>query len=376
MANANTANNTWLLQSAEVLRKIVIRSDRIKTEMTQDKSPRKHAAQRVELTESPKDLLADALAPFMFWLSLASLGLTATVLVLWIDVPRVDETYVSSEESTVSTANAAMDVPTDEFELTALAWGLAAFGLLIGMWPIFTAEQLLYFVKTKRGESFHRQHRYWWAFCLCPPLRMCARHRGSRDRIWLPRLGWQVADHRLIRRLERAFSLPMIGIAMLILPVLGLQTFYQDRIAEYPTLRAALHIGTGVIWFAFATEFIVMVSVTPHKFAYCRKHWLDLIIILLPLISFLRTLRILRAAKLMNLGKVQQLSRLMRVYRLRGVALRGWRALLLLDLAQRLLLSSPEKRIRKLEALCIEKERELEQLREQIESLKTQSGPN
>ena len=337
--------------------------------MKRDISPQQIAGQPAS---SPTDQLADALAPIMFWLSLASLALTAAVLVLWIDVPRVDETYELPEASMASTASSMIVDPSDEFAVTAMAWGVAAFGLLIGMWPIFTAEQILYFVKTKRGESFHRQHRYWWAFCLCPPLRMCARHRGSRERIWLPKLGWQVADHRLIRRLERAFSLPMIGIALLILPVLGLQTFYQERIADYPALRAALHVGTGVIWFAFATEFIVMVSVTPRKFTYCRQHWLDLVIIVLPLISFLRTLRILRAAKLMNLGKVQQLSRLMRVYRLRGVTLRGWRALLLLDMVQRLLLSSPEKRIRKLEALCIDKERELEQLHEQIESLRAQ----
>lgn len=340
--------------------------------MKRDNSPQQIAAQSVELASSPKDQLADALAPIMFWLSFASLGLTAAVLVLWIDVPRVDETYELSEESTISAANDLIVSPSDQFAITALVWGAVVFRLLIGLWPVFVAEQVLYFFRTKRGESFLRQHRYWWAFCICPPLRMCARHRGSRDRIWLPRLGWQIADHHLIRRLERAFSLPMIGIALLILPVLGLQAFYQDRIADYPTLRAALHIGTGVIWFAFATEFIVMVSVTPQKITYCRRHWLDLVIILLPLISFLRTLRILRAARLMNITKLQQLSRLMRVYRLRGVALRGWRALLLLDLAQRLFLSSPEKRIRKLEAQCTEKERELELLREQIESLRTQ----
>ncbi|MEO8268514.1 MAG: potassium channel protein [Aureliella sp.] len=324
------------------------------------------------MKSAPHDRLADALAPIMFWLSLASLALTAMVLVLWIDVPRVDETYELQEESLISTASGMMVDPSDPFAITALAWGAAALRLLMGLWPVFVAEQILYFFRTQRGESFHRQHRYWWAFCLCPPLRMCARHRGSRDRIWLPWWGWQIADHHLIHRLERAFSLPMIGIALLILPVLGLQTFYQDKITEYPALRAALHIGTGVIWFAFATEFIVMVSVTPRKFRYCRQHWLDLVIILLPLISFLRTLRILRAAKLMNMGKLNQLPRLVRVYRLRGVALRGWRALLLLDLAQRLFLFSPEKRLHKLEALCVEKERELELLREQIQDLRTQ----
>jgi len=307
----------------------------------------------------------------MFWLSLISLGLTATVMVLWIDVPRAVETFEIVEEFEGDNVNRVEVVAPDEFAVAAVAWGNLVFDVLLWLWPLFAAEQLANFFLTAPGESFRRQHRYWWAFCLFPPLRMCARHRGNRDRIWLPWLGWQIADHHLQRRLEHAFSVPMIGIALLILPVLGLQTLYQSRITAYPALRFALHTGTGVIWFAFATEFIVMVSVTTRKLDYCRKHWLDMVIILLPLVSFLRTLRIMRAAKLLNIGMLQQLSRLIRVYRLRGVALRGWRALILLDLIQRLFWSSPEKRIGKLEEKCQEKERELEYLREQIQRLRS-----
>ncbi len=264
----------------------------------------------------------------------------------------------------------AEEAALDTFSTRSVAWGSTVLILLLGLWPVFIAEQVWHFTMLRPGESFNVQHRYWWAFCLCPPLRMCARHRGARERIWLPGAGWQIADYHLLRRLERAFSLPMIGIALLILPVLGLQALYQERITEYPALRAALHVGTGVIWFAFATEFIVMISVTQRKLNYCKTHWLDLVIILLPLVSFLRTLRILRAAKLLNLAQFQQLSRLVRVFRLRGVALRGWRALLLLDMVERLLNSSPQKQLRKLEDKCAEKERELLLLREKIEQLR------
>lgn len=311
----------------------------------------------------------------MFWLSLASLALTASILVLWIDVPRVTDTVAFLEELEGTTSSDATALPVDEFALKSIVWGERVLYLLLWLWPIFVGEQLLHFLRARRGASFWRQHRYWWAFCLCPPLRMCARHRGSSDRIWLPTLSWQIADQYLVRRLERAFSMPMIGIALLILPVLGLQMFYQDRIVDYPRLRFALHVGTGVIWFAFATEFIVMVSVTPRKVKYCLRHWLDLVIIVLPLVSFLRTLRILRAAKLLNISKLQQLTRLMRVYRLRGVALRGWRALVLLELTQRMLFQSPAKRLRKLEELCSEKELELQELKQQIEKLRARSSP-
>lgn len=292
-------------------------------------------------------------------------------MVLWLDVPRTVEAYDLQEQGLLTEIDRSAGSPQDGFAVTALQWGDTTFRLILWVWPLFIAEQAWHFFSTRRGESFRHQHRYWWAFCLCPPLRMCARHRGSRDRIWLPWLGWQIADHALQRRLERAFSLPMIGIALLILPVLGLQAIYQEQLVNYPALRIALHVGTGIIWFAFAFELIVMVSVTPRKLAYCRQHWLDLVIILLPLISFLRSLRLLRMSKLLNVSKLQQLSRMTRVYRLRGVALRGWRALLLLDVAQRLLFLTPEKQIRRLEELCLEKERELAQIRAQIEELHT-----
>ncbi len=131
--------------------------------------------QSADRLDTPNDQFAEALAPIMFWMSLASLALTASVLVLWIDVPRVDESMMST--ASVSTRN-----PADPFAVVAQSWGVAAFGLLLGMWPIFAAEQLWCFLRTKRGESYHHRHRYWWAFCICPPLRMCARHRGSSDR--------------------------------------------------------------------------------------------------------------------------------------------------------------------------------------------------
>lgn len=327
------------------------------------------------LNSPPSDRFADFAAPIMFWLSLTMLGLTAGLLVLWIDVPRAVEAYEFAEELEAQAVDSTDGMTDDRFAVTSVAWGDRVFQLLMFLWPVFLIEQAVHYYFMERGTSFRRQHRYWWAFCLLPPLRMCARHRSDRDRIWLPRGGWQIADHQLQHQLERVFSLPMIGIALLILPVLGLQTYLQDRIVDYPVLRIMLHAGTGVIWFAFAAEFIVMISVTRRKLEYCRRHWLDLVIILLPLVSFLRSLRSLRAAKLIKIGKLQQVSRLTRVYRLRGVALRGWRALVLLEVVQRLLHSSPEKRIRQLEEICIEKERELKYLREQIQHLRRQSEP-
>jgi hypothetical protein len=224
-----------------------------------------------ESTTIPDDRLADLLAPPMFYLSLLFLMLLAALLVLWIDVPRVVESpelqqLVTSERPATKVAH--LPPPSAEnqaFEETAFIWGKRVAVALLLLWPVFVAEQAVHYFMNSRGGGFDQKYPYWWVYCLIPPLRMCARHRGNRQTIWLPRLGWQVVDHHLQRRLERAFSIPMIWIALLILPVLGLQAVFQEKIADYPGLRLALHFGAGLIWFAFATEFIVMVSVADKK---------------------------------------------------------------------------------------------------------------
>ena len=192
---------------------------------------------------------------------------------------------------------------------------------------------------------------------------MCARNHDRDGHIWLPRLGWQEVNDDLRVRLEKIFAVPMIIIALMILPVLLVEFRLQEQVAAHLWLRLLLHVSTGLIWFAFAAEFIVMVSVAEKKLRYCREHWLDLAIILLPLISFLRSLRIVRATRLARMAKVQQLTKMSRLYRLRGLAMRGFRALLMLKLLNRLLGISPEKRLRKYQEQLREKEKEIAALR-------------
>lgn len=303
----------------------------------------------------------------MFYLSLLFLTLLAASMVLWIDVPRVVD-VADGEQISVSEAEVA-------FEQAAYRLGRWCGVLLLALWPVFWIEQIWNFTRADNWAQFRAEQPYAPLFCLVPPLRLCAHVRDTTERLWLPWLGWQTVNRQLERKLEKHFSVPMIGIALLILPVLGLQFLFQDRIVEYPKVRFALHFGTGLIWFAFAFEFIVMVSVAERKFQYCKKHWLDLIIILLPLISFLRTLRLLRASKMIRIGKLQQLSKVVRVYRLRAVTMRGLRALMLLEVVHRLLKTTPEKRIKKLKNLVSDKERELAELHEEIARLEKSLEP-
>jgi hypothetical protein len=213
-----------------------------------------------------------------------------------------------------------------------------------------------------RSSGANRTH---WMYCLLPPLRMGARDRLTGTRIWLPRLGWQVADRELEVRLDRISSIPMIAIALMVLPLMAVEYTWGEVIVADPRLSGLMSGAAGLIWFAFAWEFIIRCSIAPKKLEYCLRHWIDLAIVLLPLISFLR------AAQLGRLLRLQQLTRTARLYRLRGVALRAWRAMLLIDAVQRLLTGPPERRLHKLRATAEVKQQELDDLRREIARLES-----
>lgn len=340
-----------------------------------------HSASTNDLQEhDDASQLAEWTYPVMFYMSVAFLAILSTLLVLWIYVPIT----VDADEAAQAAGEVAIDVSEilteDELLLEAAAygWGVVCASILSLMWPVFIAERL--FDRLLRLKLGIPPSRLWWISCAAPPLRLCAHRRvvanveeKEGEQIWFPRSGWRTVNRQLQRDLEKAFSLPMIFIALLILPVLGIQFYFasaKHNIIDYPVLRLLLNFGTGLIWFAFTTEFIVMVSVADKKLAYCKKHWLDLIIIILPLVSFLRTFSVLRATRLAKIGKLQQLSKLVRVYRLRGVSMRALRALMLLEVIHRLLKTKPAKRIKRLEEQYADKQRELEFLAEEIERLK------
>ena len=117
---------------------------------------------------------------------------------------------------------------------------------------------------------------------------------------------------------------------------------------------------------AFVFEFVILVSVVERKLAYCRKNWIDLAVILLPLLSFMR------AARLGRLVQLKQLSRTARIYRLRGIALRTWRAFVTLDVIDMILKRDPAYRIDKLQEEITDKQAELAYLQSELTRLRSQ----
>jgi len=325
-------------------------------------------------SEATRRAVAERTAPLMFWLALLYLAIMAALIIVFVDVPRLsplaDAWEVEEAAGAASLSLEGLD-RSDPWSLEAVAGALGGVLLIVLalLWPVFPLEFAVQFLLRDRARPFWAQRYRGLAVCVFPPFRLGARHGDRDDAIWLPFLGWQQVNHELRYRLERAFSGPMIVIALLILPVLIVEYGLGERIGAHPWLRLLLHLGTGLIWFAFATEFIVMAGVSRNKLRYCGQHWLDIAIIILPAISFLRSLRAVRAARLARLARLQHLAKLSRVFRLRGLLMRAMRALLLLDILSKVLRLGPEKRLQRLRERLLEIEAEAGIVRSEIACL-------
>lgn len=313
--------------------------------------------------------LARLLAAPMFALSMVFLALLSAIVVLWVDVPMLyeplpEEAAVTAAEMHSARAMQAL-VRTEE----ALQAGIECVKILGCLWLVFCAEFLVQFLVRDRQQPFWRTHLSGLSGCLCPPLRLCSRHPDMDGRIWLPGFGWRRANKALRVRLERILSVPMILIAMAILPVLLVEFGMRHQVAQHRWLQHTLHVSLGVIWFAFAAEFIVMLSVADKKWRYCKEHWIDIAIILLPFVSFLRSLRIIRATRVAQLARMEQLVKMSRLYRLRGLAMRALRAMLLLKLLNRLLPSDPQKQLKRMQEQLRDKEADVRMMKRQIADL-------
>lgn len=211
------------------------------------------------------------------------------------------------------------------------------------------------------GSNRMRQHI---VYLLMPVMRLCPRDHVDGESAWIPGLGWRAVSPQLESHLARTFSGPMIIIALLVLPVVAIEFFYADMIASHPTRKFAIDACAGFIWMAFVFEFVVMFSIVAKRLQYCKRNWIDVAVVLLPLVSFMG------AARLGRLIKLKQLSRTAKIYRMRGLILRSWRAVVALDVIDTLLRRDPQYRIDKLESQINEKQKEIDDLRDELARLK------
>jgi len=188
---------------------------------------------------------------------------------------------------------------------------------LIG-WLVYLLDFiiLLYLARKTRGKIATSEFIPRILSLIFPPIRLGSRHIQKVELTWLPFYGWCKCNEGLQKQLKQQFSIPMIVIALLIIPVLLIEWKFYDEVSAYlnTDLSFLLDVVQAFIWMAFAFEFILMFFISTDKMDYATKNWVDVLIILLPFISFIRTMRIVRIARL---------SQLARGYKLRGLLLKA-----------------------------------------------------
>lgn len=234
-------------------------------------------------------------------------------------------------------------------------WLLSSLGVL---YLFFVAEAVV------QWKASGRQMRQHIRYLILPLLRLCPHDHIDGDHLWIPLLGWRRKSMGLELFLTRVFSGPMIIIALMVLPVIGVEFLYSDWIAAAPRRKFVIDTCSGFIWMAFVFEFIVMVSVVEKRLLYCKRNWIDVAVVLLPLVSFMG------AARLGRLVKLKQLSRTAKIYRMRGLILRSWRAIVALDVLDKLLRRDAEYQFDKLQSQIDEKLKEIEHLEDELKRQK------
>ncbi|MCI0702100.1 MAG: hypothetical protein L0241_13535 [Planctomycetia bacterium] len=255
-----------------------------------------------------------------------------------------------------------------QWELDAMYVGLVA------LWPIFAVEALWSLWRRDRSKRTKPVLLRAILVMFMPPWRL-ALTDSRTNLIWIPRLGWQSPGKELFKRLERAFGVPMLLFAFMILPILLLEYLRGDLVRDTHALTLALDIGIAVVWLAFATEFVLKASAHPKPFQFAQDRWLDVAIVVLPMLEFVLTrwVDIAPLARLLRAGRAlspEQIARMQRLYRLQGVATKAWHALLLLEGVRRLLGNTPEKRLAKLEEHIEDLEEQLKETRHEADEMR------
>lgn len=105
---------------------------------------------------------------------------------------------------------------------------------------------------------------------------------------------------RALERFQRATELPLLLLAIAMLPLL-----IVPLLVDLPSAVEAAFVAVDwFIWAAFAFEYVTRLVLTPDRRRFVRREWPDLLIVVLP---FLRPLRVVRSARALRLLRLARL---------------------------------------------------------------------
>lgn len=103
-----------------------------------------------------------------------------------------------------------------------------------------------------------------------------------------------------LERFERQTALPMLVLAVAIIPLLLIPLLTDVSGATKTTIVSI----EWFIWAAFALEYMIRLYLAPEKWAFVRSNKIDLVVVVLP---FLRPLRIARSARALRILRAARL---------------------------------------------------------------------
>lgn len=102
-------------------------------------------------------------------------------------------------------------------------------------------------------------------------------------------------------RYQRAVEIPLLTLALLMIPLLTVPFVVELS----PSAERALVVADVLIWAIFAADYVAGLYLAPSRRTYVRKQWLNLALVVLPM---LRPLRLLRSTRLLRLLRLARLA--------------------------------------------------------------------
>lgn len=96
---------------------------------------------------------------------------------------------------------------------------------------------------------------------------------------------------------ERRAEWPLAGMAAAFLAAYSLQVLVLHPVAWQ---RSTFSAVVWITWLAFAADYVVRVSIAKRPAVYASRHWVDLLIIALPVLRPLRVLRVIMLVRALN----------------------------------------------------------------------------
>ncbi len=96
-------------------------------------------------------------------------------------------------------------------------------------------------------------------------------------------------SHReeLLHRIERYTELPLLVLAFAMIPLLVGPMLWELSAQD----EATFNILNYFIWALFAADLVIKTAISPRRIGYLRRHWLEVLVVVVP---FFRPLRLLR----------------------------------------------------------------------------------